>query len=138
MKGRAHHRPPPSLGLRPVKSAHQLRRDWVEAIALSAAAARHALGEPVDGVWAGQARLMVALRELAHDNFPVATWSARQVAAAFLTLARSFVRPEMGPEARTACAAFLGAGAAALDEMLAALRGSEADAWRGQTGERGD
>lgn len=126
---------------RPTKSPQHLRQDWTQAVDLAKACAI-AAERPDDAkaATAGDiARLMAVLRDLKHDNFPVGSWSARQMAAAFLTLAQSFVRPEMGPEARTACAGFLGAGAATLDNLLTALRTADANAtWRRQTGERDD
>jgi hypothetical protein len=128
-------------GRRPGLNAQQLRAGWVSAIALAARCAKAAAdageGEAPVGAAGDVARLMATLRDLKRDNFPVATWSARQMAAAFLTLSQSFVRPEMGPEARTACAPFLAAGAATLDALMTVDRTEAARAsWMRQSGER--
>lgn len=130
---------------RPSLAPQQLRQVWVRAISLAqevaAAAARAGDGDqtPPRAGNGELAQLMVALRDLKHDNFPVPAWSARQMAAAFLTLAQSFVRAEMGPEARTACAPFMAAGAKTLDGLLTADATQAARAtWGRQMGERDD
>jgi hypothetical protein len=129
---------------RPALSPQAARRAWVELIELAGQAAETARrageAEPspdLAPLGVGLiSRLMVAVRDPTPENFPLEPWSARRMAAAFLSLARDFANPNMGPEARTACAAFLGAGAACLDGLLTDLRAEEARSWRGQTGER--
>lgn len=131
---------------RPAPSPQHLRQAWVRVIALAQSVAQAAIragdGDETSALASGGgelAQLMVGLRDLKHDNFPVPAWSARQMAAAFLTLAQSFVRAEMGPEARTACAPFLAAGARTLDALLTAAATQAARAtWGRQMGERDD
>ena len=126
-----------------------LRREWVAAIS---AAAMATAPDGLDGMSeslasaVGQALsrneqrelLCVYLRRLKADNFPIEAFSARAMAAAFLSLAGAFSNAATGPEARTACAPFLHAGARALDGLLNDLRDAEAATWRGRTGERED
>lgn len=124
----------------PVRDPKQIRQDWVAALdlatSLTAAAMRGGEGDAPQAV-GGVARLMTVLRTLSGDSFPVEAWSARQQAGAFVHLAKAWVNPAMGPEARTTCAPFLAAGAAVLDGLLTRLRTEEAQrSWRNQTGER--
>lgn len=142
MKGYAHPARPPFAARRPAKTGAMLRADWVSCLAkveLLADVAMGARGEALDAEF-GQTltRLTVGLRDLEPGNFPVAASSAQTMAAAFLKLARDFAHPAWTPQARTACAPFLKAGAACLDALLDALRSEEAALGRRITGERED
>lgn len=124
---------------RPVKSAQQLRRDWVSAISLTISACADAAGPPaIPVVGNGQTltRLAVALRDLTPGNFPSPMQAARSAAGAYLLLARDFVDARVGPETRTACASFLRAGAACLDGFIEQLQHAEAQVTRRMLGER--
>lgn len=122
---------------RPVKTPRELRADWTSAVELAARLAAVAADDVPDPAF-GQnlVRLTCAVRDLDAVNFPLAAASAQTMARAFLLLARDFSHPAWPAPARTACAPFLAAGAAALDRLLAELRSREADSWRGHTGER--
>jgi hypothetical protein len=122
---------------RPTPSPRELRLQWVAAVELAGHLACVAKGDGMAPAF-GQnlVRLAVALRDLEGANFPAPASSAQCMARAFLVLAREFADPRQGPEARTACAAFLIAGAEALDAMLSDLRTREAETWRAHTGER--
>lgn len=127
---------------RPQRSPQQLRADWADAVRLArslAATAAHPEGAPASaaaGFGQGLTRLAIGLRDLDAGNFPVAAESARSMAAAFLKLARDFCHPGWSPEARTACAGFLAAGAEALDAIISELRARDAEAGRRVLGER--
>jgi hypothetical protein len=135
----------PRPGPAPSLSPHQLRQAWVESIRLGALVAAEAdragdeqhqpaaLGHGMHG--ANVTRLAAALRHLGPENFPVESWSARVMATAFLALAKGAVNPAMSPQARTACAPFLAAGAQALEGLMGALRTDESASWRGRMGE---
>jgi hypothetical protein len=134
-------RAPGAFAPRAPKPAAAVRAEWTAAIAYAGDICLHA--ELVDGGadeatlrQPGQAlsRLMVALRDLAPENFPVGSSACRTMAGAFLHLARYLVLPTTGPMARTACAAFLAPGVRQLDAALHQLRAEEASAWRAQTG----
>lgn len=131
---------------RPSKSPQQARHEWVAALDLAEQAARDAtaMAEGADAAPSGQpgpvlTRLAVALRDLAPDNYPVQGFAPRLAASAFLALARGFVQPQgNAPEARTVLAPMLAQAATHLAALLNALRHTEAQAWRGQLGERED
>jgi len=116
---------------KPARSPQQIRADWVAAIMRG----RAALATP-DGAGDLALALTADMRHLAPDNFPIEAWSAREMAKAFLALARVFCGREVGPETRTACAPALCACGEALDGLLTGLRDAEAQTWRHRTGER--
>jgi hypothetical protein len=119
-----------------VRSDRQLRGDWVQAVD----AARDVLRDGADDGFRENSflRLVQALRHIEPGNFPIGSYSARQMATAFLAVARLYAAPEVAPETRTACADSLEACARVLDGMLTGLRDGEAQGWRGRTGERED
>jgi len=130
---------PPALGPRLGREAWARAVDQCLRLSGVAAAASEAFGARTAVEVGGEhAQLVGALKVLSVESFPVETWSAREIAGAFLKLARAFVRPEMAPEARTACAAFLHAGAQAVEDLLVARRDADAAGWRGRFGERED
>lgn len=124
------------------RSPQQIRSDWNAAVVLAGALASAAgaeqqqpgLRDPQFGQ--NLTRLVLTARALEPGNFPVQAESARSMAAAFLKLARDFCHPGWSPQARTACAPFLRAGARCLDDLINDLRTEEARGWRGQLGER--
>lgn len=118
----------------------KIRAAWIAAPVDTRVLAVEALGEPEHTADYRRrlTQLSLTLRDLTADNFPLATPSARIMAAAFLALARNFAHPAWPPEARTACAPFLKAGAECIDSLLAGLRSEEAVAGRRVLGERDD
>lgn len=118
----------------------KIRAGWIAAPVDARMLAVEAMGEPehTPEYRRRLTQLSLTLRDLAADNFPIATPSARLMAGAFLALARNFAHPAWPPEARTACAPFLKAGAECIDGLLAGLRSEEAVAGRRVLGERGD
>jgi hypothetical protein len=136
-------RPRPSFSARrPPRTPHQLRADWIAAIMLAGAVAR--VADEREAASASEAaafgqnltRLSLSMRDLEPGNFPVQAESARSMAAAFLKLARDFCHPGWSPQARTACAPFLRAGARCLDGLIDELRAREAEVGRRVLGER--
>ena len=124
--------------------AHELRKQWDEALTCSRQAAAQAVaagdeqGEDLAGpvAHAPLTRLMAALRDLNEANFPVDSWASRQMAAGFLIVARAFVNPAMDPTARTACAPALDGCRRVLADAMGELQHREAGAWQRQMGER--
>lgn len=139
MSGFRHAPRPGFQARRPSRSPQEVRAGWVSAIQLAdwlaAQAGLDEIGRHADF---GQnlTRLSLSVRDLEPANFPVQAESARSMAAAFLKLARDFCHPGWSPDARTACAAFLSAGAACLDGLLDRLRHDEAAHGRRVLGER--
>jgi len=116
---------------KPARSPQQIRADWVAAI-MQGRAITATMLSPADLVLA----LTADIRHLQPDNFPIEAFSARQMATAFLAVAKVIVSREVGAEARTACAPTLRACAEALDGFLTGLRDAEAQTWRHRTGEK--
>lgn len=123
---------------RPPRGPQQVRADWVAGIMLAGALAGQVVrdGEPDADFRRQLTRLSLSLRDLKAENFPVPAPSARIMAAAFLALARNFAHPAWSPQARTACAPFLLAGASCVDGLLDGLRVAEAVSGRRVLGER--
>lgn len=125
---------------RPQLDPRELKAAWVAAIAemewLADATARQ-IGEDREPDYGQRlTRMTPRLRDLEATNFPVMADSARTQAAAFLALSRAFCHPAWSPEARTACAGFLKAGAQSLDVLVSTLRLAEAQHGRRILGER--
>lgn len=106
---------------RPARTPEQTARDWRAAVAMAGSLAKTAadpLSPHAPSFRQELTRLTVGLRDLRVDQFPVRGEAAAILAGPFLNLARSFVDPRLGPEARTACAVFLLGGARALSDIL--------------------
>ena len=144
MSGRYGHQPrrPAHAQERPAPSPAMIRRGWQDAVGFARRACADAMaaGDEQHQVTgrpeATLLKLTGSMAGLTPENFPVASWSAQVQAGAFLMLAKAFCHSAMGPEARTACAGFLAAGASLLDQLTADLRADESQVWRGQLGER--
>jgi hypothetical protein len=125
---------------RPTPDPRQLRQAWIEALALAEALGVRAQ-ETAEQVRAGEfglscTRFTVLMRDLKAEAFPVQGDTVRTMASCFLALASKFAHPQCNPEARTACAPFLAAGAKALAALIEGVRLEEARGGRRVLGER--
>jgi len=114
--------------------------DWRQALLLAGRLAREALEDQgacaPEGFADRLMQLRVWLAELSAEAFPMAGAPSRLQAGGWLNWARAFTHPELGADARTACAPVLAAATQHLDGLLDLWGAAQTRASSRATGER--